>query len=258
MSTHKIPECRFAPSRSSEFSDMDMTLHPGWWEIALRLALTVAAGAAVGLNREAGGHSAGFRTTVLVTLAASLAMIQANILLAVAGKTPSSFGNMDYMRLPLGILTGMGFIGGGAILKRGHLVSGVTTAATLWSMTVIGLCFGGGQLILGCIGTALILSVLMGVKWIDLRVRREHHAHVEIAGLSDVPSICDFHSALAAAGYRSNFLRKIRGTDQEPELVVFDVKWDQPEAAGPPIELLNLLHRTYDLRSFEVIAEGMH
>jgi MgtC family len=52
------------------------------------------------------------------------------------------------MRLPLGILTGVGFIGGGTILKRGDLVTGVTTAATLWLVTVIGLCFGGGQLAL--------------------------------------------------------------------------------------------------------------
>ena len=49
-----------------------------------------------------------------------------------SGKTPESFVVMDLMRLPLGILTGVGFIGGGAILKKGDLVTGVTTAATLW------------------------------------------------------------------------------------------------------------------------------
>ncbi len=49
------------------------------------------------------------------------------------------------MRLPLGILSGIGFIGGGAILQRGDLVMGVTTAATLWFVTVMGLCFGAGS-----------------------------------------------------------------------------------------------------------------
>ena len=68
-------------------------------------------------------------------LAASLAMIPANILLPVNGKTPASFAVMDLMRLPLGILTGVGFIGGGAILKKRDLVNGVTTAATLWLVT---------------------------------------------------------------------------------------------------------------------------
>ena len=67
---------------------MDMPLHPSSMDIAFRLILTVLAGAAIGINREAGGHSAGFRTTVLVGLAAALSMIQANILLDVDGKTP--------------------------------------------------------------------------------------------------------------------------------------------------------------------------
>lgn len=53
---------------------------------------------------------------------------------------------LDLMRLPLGILTGMGFIGGGAILRRDGFVFGVTTAATLWFVTAIGLCFGVGRL----------------------------------------------------------------------------------------------------------------
>lgn len=52
---------------------------------------------------------------------------------------------MDLMRLPLGILTGVGFIGGGSILKKGDLVTGITTAATLWVVTVIGLCLGAAN-----------------------------------------------------------------------------------------------------------------
>jgi putative Mg2+ transporter-C (MgtC) family protein len=71
------------------------------------------AGAIIGFNRGARGHAAGLRTTILVGLAASVAMIQTNILLPLAGKTPESFAVMDLMRLPLGILTGVGFRGGG-------------------------------------------------------------------------------------------------------------------------------------------------
>lgn len=114
-----------------------MPLHPNWQDICVRLALTMIAGAIIGFNRGARGHAAGFRTTILVGLAASVAMIQANLLLSLGGKTPDSFAEMDLMRLPLGILTGVGFIGRGAILRRGDLVAGVTTAATLWVMTVI-------------------------------------------------------------------------------------------------------------------------
>src|ERR1700744_3281339 len=111
---------------------MQMPLIPTWSDILVRRALTMIAGALMGFNRGARGHAAGLRTTILVTLAASIAMIQTNILLPLAGKTPGPFAVLDLRRLPLGILTGVGFIGGGAILKKGGSITGVTTAATLW------------------------------------------------------------------------------------------------------------------------------
>src|SRR4029077_2025514 len=134
-----------------------MPLHIGWSDVALRLALTVIAGLLIGYD-----------------LAASPAMIQVNLLLPMAGRAPDSFVTNDLMRLPLGILTGVGFIGGGAILRRDNMVSGVTTAATLWYVTVIGLCLGGGQIALGVAATALGLAALWGLERFELRLRREH------------------------------------------------------------------------------------
>ena len=118
---------------------MGMPLHIGWGDVALRLVLTIIAGALIGYNRTEHGKAAGLRTTLFVCLAASVAMIQMNLLLPMAGKPSDSFITNDLMRLPLGILTGVGFIGGGAILRRDNIISGVTTAATLWYVTVIGL-----------------------------------------------------------------------------------------------------------------------
>src|SRR5215472_518231 len=157
---------------------MNMPLSPSWSDLAIRLALTMLACAIIGLNRGARGHAAGLRTTILVGLAASVAMIQANILLPLSGKTPESFSVMDLMRLPLGILTGVGFIGGGTIVKKGDLVTGVTTAATLWLMTVIGLCLGGGQLVLGMVATVLAVFTLWLLKWADMMIPREHRARL--------------------------------------------------------------------------------
>ena len=151
---------------------MDMPLQPTWPDIAIRIALTMAAGAIVGFDRGARGHAAGFHTTILVGLAAAVAMIQTNILLPVSGKTPESFAVMDVMRLPLGILTGVGFIGAGTIVKKGDLVTGVTTAATLWLMTVIGLCLGGGQIVLGIVSTALAVITLRALQWVDRAIPR--------------------------------------------------------------------------------------
>jgi putative Mg2+ transporter-C (MgtC) family protein len=141
-----------------------MSPHVGWPELALRLALTLIACGLIGFDRSEHGKPAGLRTTILVGLAAAIAMMQTNLLLPTGGKEPDSFAQFDVMRLPLGILTGVGFIGGGAILRRGNLVLGVTTAATLWFVTVIGLCFGGGQLALGAAATAIGLLVLWGLS----------------------------------------------------------------------------------------------
>src|SRR5271155_5792969 len=150
-----------------------MPLTLTWHEIALRLALSVVAGGLIGLDRGEHGRPAGLRTTLLVCLAAAVAMIQANLLLNTTGKAGDSFVTLDLMRLPLGILTGMGFIGGGAILRRGNLVTGVTTAATLWLATALGLCFGGGQHGLGLATLGLGIATLWGLKWLELRIKQE-------------------------------------------------------------------------------------
>lgn len=231
---------------------MEMPLHPSAMDIAVRLILTVVAGGLIGLNREAGGHSAGFRTTVLAALAAALAMVLANSILEVGGKTSQSFATMDPMRLPLGILTGMGFIGGGAILKHGNAISGVTTAATLWAATVVGLCFGSGNLVLGCVGTGFILLTL-GFKWVDVRIARKRRAHVIIAGTRDAPTLTQIYDVLRAAGYRVNFLGEADAGNNRRRMT-FQVQWDQSEIEGKPPALLDLLTEKYDLQSFEMVA----
>jgi putative Mg2+ transporter-C (MgtC) family protein len=180
---------------------MGMPIALDWQEIALRLSLTVAAGLALGFNRSEHGKAAGLRTTLLVCLAASVAMVQVNLLLPTAGRTSDSFVMNDLMRLPLGILTGVGFIGGGAILKRNDIVIGVTTAATLWFATVIGLCLGGGQIALGVVGTALALIALWPLGRLEDRLPRESTASLTIEVQRDGPSEQDLRDRLGKAGF---------------------------------------------------------
>lgn len=144
-----------------------------WQQVALRLVLTVVAGLIIGFNRGEHGRPAGMRTTLLVCLAASLSMIQANLLMNSVGKAQNSFVVLDLMRLPLGILSGMGFIGAGAILRKDSLVLGVTTAATLWFTTMMGLCFGGGQISLGIAALFLGLGTLWGLKHVEGGFRQD-------------------------------------------------------------------------------------
>jgi putative Mg2+ transporter-C (MgtC) family protein len=146
-----------------------MPLTLSWSDFALRLALTLVAGALLGYNRSEHGRSAGLRTTLLVCLAASVAMLQANLLLPTAGKPPGGFAVADVLRFPLGILSGIGFIGAGAIVRRRDIVIGVTTAANLWFATVVGLTFGGGQLALGAVATALGVGTLWPLRLVEDR-----------------------------------------------------------------------------------------
>lgn len=153
-----------------------MPLHVTWIDLAVRILCALIAGAVVGYNRGEHGKTAGMRTTVLVCLAAAVAMLQMNYLLSLAGRQSDSFVMNDLMRLPLGILTGVGFIGAGVILRRRELVIGVTTAATLWYVTVVGLCFGGGQLLLGSVATVIGILVLWGLKWAERFMVVEQYA----------------------------------------------------------------------------------
>jgi putative Mg2+ transporter-C (MgtC) family protein len=177
---------------------MPTTVH--WAEIAIRLGVAVAVALAIGYNRSEHGKAAGMRTTVLVCLAATLAMIQVNLLLLTAGRPSDSFVMNDLMRLPLGILTGVGFIGAGAIMRRDNLVLGVTTAATLWLVTVIGLCVGGGQIALGLAGAAIGLAALWALRWVEDLLQREHRAQFSIELEDSGPSEEDIRMRLEMAG----------------------------------------------------------
>lgn len=232
-----------------------MPLHPTWEEIALRLVLTLIAAAVIGFNREMRGHAAGMRTTILVALAAAVAMIQANLLLTLGGKAADSFGVMDLMRLPLGILTGVGFIGAGAILRRHDLVTGVTTAATLWIVTVIGLCFGGGQLGLGVGVTVLTMLTLWALVTFDLRIRRDHRGLLVISTDSGPSSVSRLQDLLAPLGCKALLRKQSAAAGSREVHLAFEICWRRAERAGPPLQLLELLNEHFVVLSFELTSD---
>jgi putative Mg2+ transporter-C (MgtC) family protein len=164
----------------STFFGSAMPLTVTWLDLAVRLCSTVIAGAIIGYNRTEHGKPAGLRTIMLVCLAASIAMLQMNYLLTLSVRPSESFVMNDLMRLPLGILTGVGFIGGGAILRKDNLVVGVTTAATLWYVTVVGLCFGGGQMLLGWAATAFGFLILYTLKRAEEYMVTEQDARLSL------------------------------------------------------------------------------
>lgn len=215
----------------------------GWPEISVRLLLAVASGALIGANRSEHGRPVGLRTVLLVCVAAAVSMIQANLLLVTVGKTDDSFVTMDLMRLPLGILTGMGFIGGGAILRRDDLVIGVTTAATLWLVTVIGLAFGGGQLGLGIAATALGMFVLSGLKWAESLMRQNRYAMLTISVDENGPTDDEISANVSAQGFQVAAWSVVHRCRRKGghRIVRCQVAWRSRQPASKPPPFVSML-----------------
>jgi putative Mg2+ transporter-C (MgtC) family protein len=173
------------------------------------------------------------RTSLLVTLAASIAMIQMNLLIPTNGKPHDSYAVMDLMRLPLGILTGVGFIGAGAIIRRNDMVIGVTTAATMWFATVVGLCMGGGQVILGSVSTVIGCIVLWNLKWFEERLRRTHRAVLTVTVSSGALKESQFRAMLSQAGITVRTMGAVVHSAPEPvHTFECEVRWEPGKSQG--------------------------
>jgi putative Mg2+ transporter-C (MgtC) family protein len=220
-----------------------MPLNLTWQDIALRLALKLAAGALIGFNREAHGHAAGLRTMLLVCLAASASMVLANLLLSTSGKTPDAFAQIDVMRLPLGVLTGVGFIGGGAIFRRGDLVTGVTTAATLWMVTIIGLCFGAGAIALGVAVTAFSVLIIWALKWVDGHIARDQVAILSLSAEGAMPSVSDVRQLIDARDCRVQLHGQTQSRATGGSVSRYHIRWRGLHRDEPPLRISVLLDR---------------
>lgn len=210
-----------------------MSIPVTWVDVAIRLALTLLAGGLIGLNRGGHGRPAGLRTNILVCLAASVAMIMANLILASPGGESDPTLRMDVMRMPLGILSGMGFIGAGAILRRGDAILGVTTAATLWFVTVVGLCFGAGLLGLGAAALVLGLFVLWGLKLAENRMVQERQATLTVRTESGAIPDGEIRARLAAERMRVVSTSRSYVGDSACTFT-YDVRWNARDVEPPP------------------------
>lgn len=228
---------------------MPVTL--SWQQIALRLGCTLIAGIVVGLNRDEKGRPAGMRTNVLVCLAASLAMIQANLLMGSIGKASDSFVVLDLMRLPLGILSGMGFIGAGVIMRREETVLGVTTAASLWVVTVLGLCFGGGQIVLGASGLVLVSMTLWSLKWFEKRLSREKQGILSLTFDESVVSESDIQSRLQDSPLSIHSWGISSSPESETRSIKTELRWRSSLHQPFPPEIIEQLLRTPGIRYFD-------
>jgi putative Mg2+ transporter-C (MgtC) family protein len=143
-------------------------------QIILRVLLGAVLGAVVGFERERDNQPAGLRTHMILVIGATLAMVLSvnlGYLFARPG-TPA-----DPARLAAQVISGIGFLGAGAILRYGYNVKGLTTATSLWTMAIVGMAVGAGYYLIGVFTTALMLVVLgllnvIENRWVRTSVSR--------------------------------------------------------------------------------------
>jgi len=139
---------------------------PAAGDIALRLIAATAIGAVIGLDRELRHKPAGLKTHALVGLGAGL------VTLVTASLTSLEHPDVAAMtRVIQGIIAGIGFLGGGAILKSGdETVLGVTTAASIWVVASLGIACGAGEWVAALIALGIALTVLVAGNYVEKRV----------------------------------------------------------------------------------------
>lgn len=138
------------------------------------------AGAVVGFEREYRSRPAGLRTHMLVSLASALLMLAAVHQLKWMGDTPLETVRIDPVRMAHGVLTGVGFLCGGVIFQQGVSVHGLTTAASLWITSALGMLFGMALYDLAIAGAVLSVVVLSAARWLDRHMPQKNYADIAV------------------------------------------------------------------------------
>ena len=137
--------------------------------VLLRLGLAVLLGGLIGLEREFHGKPAGLRTHILVCLGAAMVVVFPEFF--PPGSPGESWAQEASGRIMAGVVTGIGFLGAGVIIREGDVVRGLTTAAGIWFTAALGIVLGLGQYFLGLVSTTLCLIVLVVFDRVDHLIR---------------------------------------------------------------------------------------
>lgn len=140
------------------------------WETALsRFLISFFVGALIGFERETHNQPAGLRTHILISIGSTMVMLISIFI----PQTFTEFQNGDPGRIAAQVVSGIGFLGAGAILKFGANVKGLTTAASIWAMAAIGLGVGAGMYTVSLIGVAVVLFALTAMNLFEKLIFKE-------------------------------------------------------------------------------------
>lgn len=184
----------------------------GIGEICLRLFCAMMVGTVIGTEREYTNRPAGMRTHILVALGACAVMITGQLIFI---QYKAMGGNPDPSRLSAQVITGVGFLGAGTILREGTNVKGLTTAASLWAVACLGIAAGGGYYSVAIAGMVFIFATLTIFEVLQVKLigpgTALHRYTLEVEEISAGLDAIHTHAQKYRAGLRSLTTRRMEG-----------------------------------------------
>ncbi|MDQ3128150.1 MAG: MgtC/SapB family protein [Chloroflexota bacterium] len=221
-------------------------------DLAIRMLIAAGLGAAIGLEREIHEHPAGMRTHLLVSLGS--AMFTELSIVAFAG-SPAPNGSLptDTSRVAAQIVSGIGFLGAGAILKYGTSIRGLTTAASLWTAAAVGMAAGAGEWLIAAVGTFIVVFSLWPLNALVARIRRPGRHDIKLRlEIGRLEALGDVSRLLAErrveiAGINSQRIGKGR----------YEVELDlHLPASGRPQDIIGAITAIRDVELMESSTQG--
>ncbi len=213
------------------------------FELVFRLVLSAVIGGAIGIEREASNRPAGFRTHILVSVGSTLIM-----LVSIYG-VPSS---ADPARIAAQVVSGIGFLGAGTILRTGNHIKGLTTAASLWVCAGIGLAIGSGFYLGGVITAIIVILSLVVLGKFEKKVLRGANKIIIVNGLDRAGLIGDIGTQLGKYGISIRNINIETKNEEEVKPVILEIKFYIKVPMNlDENKLFDDLYRIKDIKSIE-------
>ncbi len=204
-------------------------------EDVFRLVFAVLVGGAIGAEREFRDKAAGFRTIIFISVGATLFTIFSLKL----------GGERDPVRIAANIVTGVGFLGAGTILRDAGRVVGLTTASTIWVAAALGMGIGGGYVVFSAIATGIVLVVLWIFPWIERWIDNIRHARTyEIVTEMSTDTLARLQGILNDSGLRAADCKISKSDDQ------MVCTWEVHGSPRKHQQLIELLFAMPEVREF--------
>jgi putative Mg2+ transporter-C (MgtC) family protein len=193
-------------------------------DMIVRIATGAALGGVIGFERDLHGRQVGLRTHLIVAMASATFMVVSNHFIFFQGYDPAQHVEADVSRIAASVVSGIGFLAGGAILKTGATIQGLTTAAGLWLVTAIGLATGGGMYIEGLAVTVMGLIALTVFRLFEDKNDKLIRRHVSLVMVDHADCIPKMMRALDSMGAKVSDFDYAKKVSEKKVSIHFEIR----------------------------------